>query len=431
MSRVIVVGSGAGGATVARALAPAHEVIVLEAGGPFRPFPTNLDRLARLRATGLFFDERTIRLMFPSMQVRRARVPPGSGSIAMVNGVGLGGSTTISAGNALRCDEGLRARGIDLDEEFAELAREVPVTTDHRARWTDTTRRLFDACAALGLDPRPLPKFGDYSRCRRCGRCILGCPSGVKWDARRFLDDAVARGAKVETRWTVDRLVVSGDRATGVRAHRGVRRATFDADAVVLAAGAFGTPAILQRSGLVCEPRLFVDIVLCLAAPMPGAGLDREISMPFVVERDGFIVSPYMDWLSFFFDRRWRLPAGDFVPLMVKIADEDRGRVAGARIEKDLTDRDRARLADGVALCGEVLERIGLPRRTHFLGMLNAGHPGGALPARAGPDPFHDARLPANVWVADGSLIPDALGRPPILTIVAMAKRVARLVPPR
>ena len=41
--------------------------------------------------------------------------------------------------------------------------------------------------------------------------------------------------------------------------------------------------------------------------------------MPFVVERDGYIVSPYMDWLSFFFDRRWRMKAGDMVPLMVKL----------------------------------------------------------------------------------------------------------------
>jgi choline dehydrogenase-like flavoprotein len=30
--------------------------------------------------------------------------------------------------------------------------------------------------------------------------------------------------------------------------------------------------------------------------------------------------------------------------------------------------------------------------------------------------------------VADGSLIPSALGRPPILTIMALAKRVATLI---
>ena len=428
MARVLVVGSGAGGATVARALAGTHAVTVLEAGGPFRPFSRDLDLLARARATGVFFDVRMIRLLFPAMQVRRARTRSGTDDMALVNGIGLGGTTTISTGNALRCDEGLRARGIDLDVEFAELAREVPVTADHRERWSATTRRLFGVCSDLGLDPRPLPKLGDYSRCRRCGRCVLGCPSGAKWDARRFLADAAARGATIRSGWTADTVVVRDGRARGVRARHGLSRATVPADVVVLAAGGFGTPAILERSGIRCEPRLFVDPVLCVAAPLAGAGMDREISMPFVVERDGFIVAPYLDWLSFFFDRRWRLPSGDIVPLMVKLRDDDRGRVGARRIEKELTDGDRARLAEGVALCGDLLEHLGAPRATHVLGTLNAGHPGGALPAGLGPDAFHDQRLPENVWVADASLLPDALGRPPILTVMAMAKRVATLI---
>jgi choline dehydrogenase-like flavoprotein len=40
---------------------------------------------------------------------------------------------------------------------------------------------------------------------------------------------------------------------------------------------------------------------------------------------------------------------------------------------------------------------------------------------------MHPSRLPENVYVADASLLPSALGNPPILTIVAIAKRVAKL----
>jgi choline dehydrogenase-like flavoprotein len=39
----------------------------------------------------------------------------------------------------------------------------------------------------------------------------------------------------------------------------------------------------------------------------------------------------------------------------------------------------------------------------------------------------HDDRLPENVFVADASLFPRSLGNPPILTIIALAKRVARI----
>jgi choline dehydrogenase-like flavoprotein len=40
---------------------------------------------------------------------------------------------------------------------------------------------------------------------------------------------------------------------------------------------------------------------------------------------------------------------------------------------------------------------------------------------------FHHPALPENVFVADASLFPQSLGKPPILTIIAMAKRVGRI----
>jgi choline dehydrogenase-like flavoprotein len=40
---------------------------------------------------------------------------------------------------------------------------------------------------------------------------------------------------------------------------------------------------------------------------------------------------------------------------------------------------------------------------------------------------LHSERLPENVYVADASLFPRSLGNPPILTILALARRVARV----
>ena len=65
MKKAIVIGSGAGGATVARELQGKFEVTILEAGREFRPFSYSLKPLAGLRKTGLFFDEREIQLLFP------------------------------------------------------------------------------------------------------------------------------------------------------------------------------------------------------------------------------------------------------------------------------------------------------------------------------------------------------------------------------
>jgi choline dehydrogenase-like flavoprotein len=76
----------------------------------------------------------------------------------------------------------------------------------------------------------------------------------------------------------------------------------------------------------------------------------------------------------------------------------------------------------------EILERFGVERGSIVRGTINAGHPGGMLPlTEKTAVSFHDVRLPDNVYVADSTLFPRSLGNPPILTIVAMAKRVARV----
>jgi choline dehydrogenase-like flavoprotein len=230
------------------------------------------------------------------------------------------------------------------------------------------------------------------------------------------------------TRSKVERLVLQGGAATGVVAREGPWRRFHPADVVVLAAGGFGTPPILERSGIGCDPTLFVDPVLTVAGRRSHAWQCKEIEMPFVAQRDGFILSPYFDWLSYLMEPTWEAPARDLVGVMVKIADSNVGAVSPAGVEKGLSARDRARMDEGAALCREILLRFGVEDGRTFRGTLNAGHPGGTVPlTMADVGTMHPSRLPENVYVADASLLPSALGNPPILTIVAIAKRVAKL----
>jgi choline dehydrogenase-like flavoprotein len=424
MKTAIVVGSGAGGATAAKELQGRFDVLVLEAGREFRPFALDLAVPERLKRLGLLFDERHIRLLFPAMKVQKT----GRGMV-LVRGIGTGGTTTLATANALRLDQGLRALGVDLDEEFAELGREVPVSTSHRARWNETTQRLFAIFEEAGLEPRPMPKMRRRETCGNCGRCVLGCPSGAKWDSREFLRTALDRGARLATGCRVTEVLVENGRATGVVARVGSRRATFAADVVVLAAGGLGTPAILGNSGIPCEAGLFVDPVLCVAAPWTDARQDKDIPMPFVSERGPYILSPYFDHLSYFFNRDWPPGAGNLLSLMIKLADTSEGTVTDGGVEKDLTPPDTEALGSAVDACVDILGRMGIGKSEMFFGTLNAGHPGGTLPlTRESARTLRPGRLPANVFLADATLLPEALGKPPILTIMALAKKVAGII---
>jgi choline dehydrogenase-like flavoprotein len=423
MKRALVVGAGAGGATVAKELQGTYDVTVLEAGKEFIPLSAEIARLEKWKKTGLFLSERTIPLLFPAMKIRKTRE-----HMVLVRGSGPGGTTTISTGNAVRMDQHLKSIGIDLDEEFEEIRREIPISTAHRDRWHPTTHRLFEACRDMGLRPQPMPKMVNFDKCTRCGRCIFGCPQNAKWDSRRFLDIAVRNGARLQAGWKAHRVVIRDGKAVGVDASSGLRRRFVPADLVVLAAGGFSTPVILENSGIPCEESLFVDPVLCVASEVPNGGQESEIQMPFVVQQDHFILSPYFDYLSFFFNRHWRFPASNTVGMMVKLADSNRGSVSGKGIDKPLTKEDQEHLQRSVSLCRDILKGIGAKEGTMFLGTLNAGHPGGSLPLTQNEsEDLHNKRLPENVYVADATILPSSLGNPVILTIIALAKRVSKM----
>lgn len=423
MKKAVVVGSGAGGAAIARELQGKFVVTVLEAGKAFQPFSANLSILTRLKRTGLFLDEQLIHLLFPTMKIRAT-----SERMILVSGVGVGGTTTISTGSALRMDHHLKMLGIDLDAEFAEVYREIPITVQHQKCWNETTRHLYRICEEMGLHPEPTPKMGDYNRCVRCGRCVFGCAQGAKWDSRQFLELAINQGAQLIPDCRVERVVIVDGTAIGVEARQGRKRMFYPADLVVLAAGGFETPVILSNSGIECENRLFVDPVLCVAAKWPASHQNTEIQMPFVVQKKHYILSPYFDFLSFFFNKDWRHSPENIVSMMIKLADVNIGSLSPNKVEKLLTDHDKGRLDEGIEVCREILGRLGVHQGDIFLGTLNAGHPGGMLPlTERESESLHNDRLPENLYIADATLLPASLGNPLIMTIIALSKKIGKL----
>ena len=402
----------------AKMLAQGFEVTVLEQGTAFKPLALPLNQLARFRKTGLYFNERMIQLLLPAMRIDKNR------EMVMVYGRGLGGTTTLATGNAVRADEGLKKIGINLDAEFDELYRELPITTDHQRYWTPITKRTFQAMQDLGMDPMPMPKLLRPDACRLCGHCSIGCPTRAKWDTRELL-----QGLNVMTGCRVTHIDIGDSQARCVHVTKGLRHLTLQADVIIVAAGGYGTPDILRSSGLSCQPTLFVDPVLCVAAPMEKARQDRQLLMPFVSHREKYIISPYMDWLSFFFNKDWRKPMDGMVSLMIKLADVEQGDVHHNKMMKQLTPLDHQRLAQGVADCREILLRLGADPKDIVMGTLNAGHPGGMLPLTENEAlTLHAPQLPDNLYVADATLLPQALGLPPMLTIMALAKRIASII---
>ena len=424
--KAIVVGSGAGGATAARELAGrGFEVVVLEAGEEFKPFTRHLGWASALRRAGLLGDERLISRIYPPLDVFRS-----SEDLLLVRGMTTGGSTSIACGNIVRAEYGLEEIGLDLSTEFEEMEALLKPRPVPSKRWRSASKQMFEAADELGLEPKPTPKAIEQSKCASCGLCELGCANGAKWDARRFLADAMANGAEVQTGSKVRRVVIEGGQATGVVVGERKQK-TLKADVVVLTAGGIGTAQILKASGLEAKDRLWADIVLTVGGTLPNARQLNEVPMPWYAKRDHYILSPYIDILSHWFHKPWRdVPIKDRVGLMIKFADSQTGAVsADGTVDKALTAEDNFRLEGALALAIEVMENAGISG-PFVNGALNGGHFGGTVPlTRDDVHSMHPAGLPENLWVADLSLMPQSQGLPTILTTCALALKVARAIP--
>ena len=114
---------------------------------------------------------------------------------------------------------------------------------------------------------------------------------------------------------------------------------------------------------------------------------------------------------------------------MIKMADEEIGECTDKKIEKRLTARDEKILKEAVDLCKEILHRMGVREEDIFLGTVNAGHPGGMLPLKAeDKETLHSRLLPENLYISDATILPRAMGNPPMLVIMALAKRIAKVI---
>lgn len=237
---VIVVGSGAGGAPLAWALARGGQrVCVVESGGLQVPSTAEA-------AVERYFLEQG---MLGSIE--------GGGTALVLAGNAIGGTTVINSGTSLRPrPERLEAWDREWGTSFSDGGLDPFLDrVSERIGVAEIPEDLLDASAKLvrlGLErigrPGAFPLSRNAPDCVGSARCCFGCPTGAKLSTdRSFVPGAIEAGATLLARSTVLRVRAdAGGVDVLVRTPDGIRR--LRAGRVVLAAGAVATPGILRRS---------------------------------------------------------------------------------------------------------------------------------------------------------------------------------------
>ncbi len=235
--QVVVVGSGPGGAVTAAVLGEAgFDVLVLEEGaavatGDVRAF--SLDQMERAyRAAG--------------MTVALGRPP-----IAYTEGCCVGGGSEVNSGlyhrpsaellAAWTRDWQVRDLALDtLDPLLDSIERELRIEATDGAEFA-ASERLAIGASRLGWHCMAVPRW--------VSRPIDGVLPR-RGMVSTVLSRAEASGVEVRSDCRVDRLLISGSRATGLRVVTSGRTHEISADHVVVSGGATQSPLLLLRSGV-------------------------------------------------------------------------------------------------------------------------------------------------------------------------------------
>jgi choline dehydrogenase-like flavoprotein len=473
---VVIVGSGAGGATVAAELAEAGvDVVVVEEGGYH---PTESFTAENLRALRTLYRD------------GGAGLALGRPPVVFAEGRCVGGSTVVNGGMAWRtpphvlrrwsAEEDVLAIGeADMEPYFAKAESRISVRHQDPETVGRDSQLLKAGAEAKGW--RIAANLRDQLHCAGTNNCINGCPTGAKRSMLlTHVPRALAHGARLFADCRVDRITRSGRAVTGVTGRfvrpggRAGPRLSVRARVVVVAGGAVQTPLLLLASGLrSASGQLGRNLALHPNATVI-AFFDEDVNgwqgvhQAFQIREftgEGLLLTaqnmtpPLLAAAMPAHGRALRELMRDYTRVVTAgclVEDSGVGRVRArlGQVFYQLTDQAAARVVRGVELTGEALFAAGARRMLlPFAGAPEVRFPGElrrllARPvpkrvmdlysvhimgtARMSEDPrrgvvdsfgaFHG--VPGLV-VADASLFPGPIGMNPMETVIALALRNA------
>jgi choline dehydrogenase-like flavoprotein len=463
----VVIGSGAGGAFAARALARAGlDTVIVEEGERWTVERIRgshpLDRFA-----GIYRDGGTTMAL-------------GNPPIALPLGRAVGGTTVINSGTCFRPPVGVatswhREHGFVLADlellgpRIADVEATIGVAPAPMEVLGRNGELALEGAAALDWQSAPLRR--NAPGCRGSCQCAIGCPNNAKGGVHlNALPQACEAGARIVSDLHVKQVLSDAGRATGVTARRADgSEVRISAPLVVVAAGAVPTPPLLRRSGLGRHPRLGRNLSIHPAIGItagfeervvPWSGVMQSVGIEELHESEGVLIEatgspPGMGAISapgYGTHLLGRLDrAADRAMIGAMIADEPSGRVFGSRapiVSYRLAKADERRLSIAIKAMARVMLAAGATdvelgggapvvrseaeleaamQRLDIRRLRLAGfHPSGTAAAGSDPgrhpvDPEGRLRGVDGVWVADGSILPSCPGVNPQVSIMAMA----------
>lgn len=394
---VIIIGSGAGGAIIARELAKNKIPVTIIEKGPY------IDSKDAFNYYDSYND-----------------------SVDLLTTTCVGGATIVSMSNMVRAlDSELHEYGVDISSEYEYVEDLVGVHDLEDSHIGKGTQLFLDAGKELGLKTLKMPKAIREKDCIQCGKCAFGCPADAKWSGKDFIDEAVDDGATFISEAEVTEVIVEDSKVKGVKYIKNNIEESIFSDTVILSAGAIGSTLLLRSAGIDAGRKIFFDPFVTVGGYLKDINFNTEVQMAGLVIGNNFVLSPHFSSFTIGNIDDKKVENKDILSIMVKTADEAEGYVDDdGDVVKINTIKDIRYLAEGVATAGFILEKAGVDPTTIASTLYRGAHPGGTAPIGEIVDSNQETNI-KGLFVSDASVLPISPGKPPILTILALSKRLS------
>jgi choline dehydrogenase-like flavoprotein len=402
----IIIGSGVGGASLARDFARENKkVLVLEKG------------------------HSDVTINIPKMLYQKEMMFIGEGK-TMVRGLRHGGTSVLYYGTSSDTPvDKFLPYGIDLTNELKVVKSELPIATLSDDLVGPVANKVMNSALELGYSWGKVDKFLRQELCSSDH-----FPFEALWTPLDHLEEAIQFGANLVSGADVKKILVEGKKAVGVEyIHQGKPVNAYGSK-IIICAGGLGTPIILQNSGIsVAGDGFFCDPVVIVHGTLPGINAGKEIPMAagYHFTDEGYLLTdltlPKLVY-HLFSAQALRIDKlfsyHQSMSIMVKATDSIGGTISSnGKIRKTFTKEDKHKMNLGIERAKKILHHAGAKQIYHT--QWTSAHPGGSV--RIGE--LVDSNLETdykNLFACDCSVIPFPWGLPPTLTILTLARRLSK-----
>ena len=409
---VIIIGSGTCGSTIARNLAAeGKSVLVLEKGA----------------------DAAIVESVMGVASVAK-EVAVSKGVMAAIAEM-AGGSTGLYFG-VVRYPQlaDFDELGIDLSQELAKVTQDLPLGPLDDSLISPQSFKLRDSAAQLGLEFYKNDLLVDQSQCSG------GYNFNARWRARSYLDDACQSGAVLITKAQVEKILIENNQAVGVQYQQksgwfGSKTQVAHGKAIILAAGALASPQLLRQTGVkdIAKKGFYYDPGMAVFGLVPGlegknsfvGSMSCDLA-PGVELGDANVSSLFYKLLmlsEFKFKHFFKYHQA--VGIGVKVTDGLAGEIdEKGRFNKDLNDSEQQLIEQGQQAAVKILKQAGA-EHIFATKLTSSGHVGGTIRIKEHVDENLQTQF-NNLYVCDGSLLPENIRVTPTLTLVCLAEYLSK-----